>query len=183
MIGESFEKGVLMVLGGAKSGKSRYALDLCNLLGENRIFIATAQALDDEMCQRIERHKAERGNSWKTVEESLNIVEVIQNYDNECSVILLDCITLWISNLLMKYQEDDRCIKDEVEKLVGCLKKISGRVVLVSNDVGMGIVPDNPLSRRYRDLLGLTNQRIAWASDMVVMLVAGLPLILKQPEV
>ncbi len=181
MIGNVFKKGVLMVLGGAKSGKSRYALDLCNMTGEKRIFVATAQALDDEMYQRIERHKAERGSRWKTVEESLNITEVIQEYDNEDSVILLDCVTLWISNLLMKCKQEDRYVSHEVERLAVCLEGVSGTVVVVSNDVGMGIVPDNPLSRRYRDLLGLANQRIARASDVVVMLVAGLPVILKQP--
>jgi len=169
----------MLVLGGAKSGKSRYALDICNRSGKNRIFLATARAKDQEMKERILRHQAEREPEWLTREEPLKIAAAIREADREDTIILVDCLTLWLSNLFMKYKDDQREIDRAVETLVTQLADIHGSVVLVSNEVGAGIVPDNPLSRRYRDCAGLLNQQVAATADKVVAVIAGIPLALK----
>ena len=174
-----FESGCVLVLGGAKSGKSRCALDLCNGLQKKRIFLATAQALDPEMKERIKRHQEERGGEWITVEEPINIVHHIRSFDGEDTAILLDCLTLWLNNLYMQYDEDQESIEQAIEDLLRQLSIIRGAIVVVSNEVGMGIVPDNRLSRRYRDDAGSANQRIAHLARKVVTVMAGIPLVLK----
>lgn len=179
MFGNGFEKGCILVIGGAKSGKSRYALNICNSLDKDRIFLATSEAGDREMEERIRRHQAERGESWRTVEEPIAIAEVISSMDNEQSIILFDCVTLWLNNLYMTYGPDTGPIDASIEELIGVLSDIRGAVVLVTNEVGAGVVPDNPLARRYRDAVGDTNQRLARVAKKVVLLIAGLPLVLK----
>ena len=179
MFKKKFEQGCMLVLGGAKSGKSSFALNVCNSLNKKRIFLATAQALDQEMEDRIRRHQAERGSGWRTIEEPLKVAETIGSLDNEGTVILLDCVTLWLNNLYMEYGEDQETIDEAIEKLARQLTDIRGAVVVVSNEVGMGIVPDNQLSRTYRDTAGYMNQRIARLSVKVVVVLAGLPMVLK----
>ena len=174
-----FEQGCMLVLGGAKSGKSSFALNVCNSLDGERIFLATAQALDQEMDERIRRHKLERGDGWRTVEEPLKVAETIGSLDSEGTIILLDCLTLWLSNLYMEYGEDQETINEAIENLARQLADIRGAVVVVSNEVGMGIVPDNQLSRTYRDTAGYMNQRIARLAGKVVAVLAGIPLVLK----
>ena len=177
---KDFDKGCVLVVGGAKSGKSRFALDLCNDMNRSRIFLATAQAKDSEMDERIKRHQLERGNGWKTVEEPLNVAKSIRELANEKTALLLDCLTLWVNNLYMAYEDDRAAIKDEMESLIEELSKTKGIVVAVSNEVGSGIVPENALARIYRDDVGILNQRIAQISRKVVMLIAGLPVVLKE---
>jgi adenosylcobinamide kinase/adenosylcobinamide-phosphate guanylyltransferase len=169
----------MLVLGGAKSGKSRFALDICNAFDRKRIFLATAQALDQEMDERIRRHRAERGSEWLTVEEPIEIASTIHAMDKPDTVIVVDCLTLWLNNLFMKYEEDAREIDRNIDDLVEQLSNLRGAVVVVSNEVGMGIVPDNELSRRYRDTAGLLNQRIAGVADQVIAVLAGQPLVIK----
>ena len=179
MFKKKFEQGCMLILGGAKSGKSSFALNVCNSLDRERIFLATAQAFDQEMEERIRRHQAERGSGWRTIEEPINVAETIGSLDSEDTVILLDCLTLWLNNLYMEYGEDPEAIDKTIEKLARQLADIRGAVVVVSNEVGMGIVPDNQLSRTYRDTAGYMNQRIASLAGKVVAVIAGLPIVLK----
>jgi adenosylcobinamide kinase / adenosylcobinamide-phosphate guanylyltransferase len=179
MFKKKFEQGCMLVLGGAKSGKSSFALNVCNSLDRDRIFLATAQAFDQEMEVRIRRHQAERGSGWRTIEEPLKVAKTISAHDSDDTVILLDCLTLWLNNLYMEHGEDQEAIGEAIETLARQMADIRGAVVVVSNEVGMGIVPDNPLSRTYRDTAGYMNQRIARLSGKVVVLLAGLPIVMK----
>lgn len=179
MFQTEFKEGCMLVLGGAKSGKSTFALKICNQLNKHPVFLATARALDNEMADRIRRHKLERGNEWITEEEPLDVTGSIRRLDRKDRVIIFDCLTLWVNNLYMKYKDDRPAIDQAVDNLVNILKEIRGEIILVSNEVGLGIVPDNPMARAYRDDLGLLNQRIANLSKKVVNLIAGLPMILK----
>lgn len=179
MFKKDFDKGCMLVVGGAKSGKSRFALDICNGMNRSRIFLATAQAKDSEMDERIKRHQLERGDDWKTEEEPLNVVKSIRRLANEDTVILLDCLTLWVNNLYMAHGDNRGAIEDEMESLIEELSKPKGIVMAVSNELGSGIVPENMLARIYRDDVGMLNQRIAQISRKVVTLIAGLPVVLK----
>lgn len=170
----------MLVLGGARSGKSSFALDLCDRMEGKRYFIATAQVLDDEMKERIRHHQKERGNGWTTIEEPLEICRRIKENDKKETIILVDCLTLWLSNLYMKYESGNEMVYKKIEELVDILSSIKGRVVLVSNEVGMGIVPENRLARLYRDAAGTMNKKIAEKADRVVITFSGLPMVLKE---
>ncbi len=175
------EKRMIFVTGGCRSGKSRYALHYANQHFSKKLFLATSEALDEEMARRIENHKKVRGPEWQTIEEPVEIVNQIKEHGADGKVILIDCLTLWLYNLLMRWDNDLR-IMEETEKLIDSLKKSRASSILVSNEVGMGIVPADPLTRRYRDLLGAMNQRIAAALDTVIFMVSGIPLFLKGKE-
>jgi adenosylcobinamide kinase/adenosylcobinamide-phosphate guanylyltransferase len=174
-------KKMILITGGCRSGKSRFALDYANQHFSKKLYLATCEALDEEMAQRIEHHKKMRGPEWRTIEEPIEIVSKINEYGADGGVILIDCLTLWLYNLLMRWDNDLR-IMGETEKLIDSLKKSPTSSILVSNEVGMGIVPADRLSRRYRDLLGAMNQRIAGALDTVIFMVLGIPLFLKGKE-
>jgi adenosylcobinamide kinase / adenosylcobinamide-phosphate guanylyltransferase len=163
----------ILVLGGARSGKSRYAEGLADAIAGDRLYIATAQAGDEEMAARIAAHRQRRGGNWTTLEAPIDLAEALEAAD--APFVLIDCITLWISNLLLA----DIAIAPRVAALAGALEARQGTVAVVSNEVGLGIVPDNALARRFRDEAGLANQRLAQACDEVVLLTAGLPLKLK----
>ncbi len=165
---------VVLVLGGSRSGKSRFAEGLVH---QPAHYVATAQAFDDEMQERIGAHKVQRSAQWVTHEEPINILAKLQEIDQPGHFILVDCLTLWLSNLLLADMDCDAAIK----KLVMHLDNAKARIVIVSNEVGLGIVPDNALARRFRDVQGLVNQRVAEVALNVVFLAAGLPLILKGP--
>ena len=167
----------IFVLGGARSGKSAYALELASSCLTDKLFIATAEALDDEMRVRIEKHKAGRGIGWTTVEEPTEIIEVIAK-NKEAKLLLIDCITLWISNLMERNLTDAEILK-EVSWLVAAIKEVKGTVIIVSNELGHSLVSDNPLGRRFVDLAGSVNQLIAAGMDEVYFLTAGLPTRLK----
>ncbi|HEY6255324.1 MAG TPA: bifunctional adenosylcobinamide kinase/adenosylcobinamide-phosphate guanylyltransferase [Xanthobacteraceae bacterium] len=162
-----------LVLGGARSGKSRYAEALITALPSPWIYVATGQALDAEMAARIAAHRARRGAGWTTVEAPRELTATLA--EHATAPVLVDCLTLWLSNLMMA----DAAIDQEVDRLVAALAKASAPVVLVANEVGFGIVPDNALARRFRDLQGALNQRIAAQADRVVLVVAGLPVFVK----
>ena len=164
---------VSLVLGGARSGKSRYAEGLLSLHTGNRIYLATAEPGDAEMRARIEDHRRRRGTSWRTVEAPLDIAPVIAGAGDDA--ILLDCLTLWLANLMSA----GRDIGKAERELRGALGDVRATVVLVSNEVGLGIVPDNALAREFRDHAGRLNQAMAALADRVFFLAAGLPLTLK----
>lgn len=163
---------VTLVLGGARSGKSRHAESLC--LGK-RHYIATAQAFDDEMRARIAKHRADRGADWTTHEVTQDLSGALRDIDGAGQTILVDCLTLWLSNLMLA-DEDWRGLS---EVLATLLPAMTSDVVLVSNEVGMGIVPETSLGRQFRDAQGFLNQQIAAVADKVVFVAAGLPLVLK----
>jgi adenosylcobinamide kinase/adenosylcobinamide-phosphate guanylyltransferase len=162
-----------LVLGGARSGKSRYAETIITALPPPWIYLATAQALDAEMAARIGAHRARRGAGWTTVEAPRDLAAAVAAHSNV--PILVDCLTLWLSNLMMA----DADTEAEIDRLQQALAEAAGPVVLVANEVGSGIVPDNALARRFRDLQGGLNQRIAALAQHVVLIVAGLPLVVK----
>ena len=175
------EKRMIFITGGCRSGKSRYALDYANRHFSKKLFLATSEALDEEMAQRIENHKKVRGPEWQTIEEPVEIVNKIKEHGGDGKIILIDCLTLWLYNLLMRWGDDSK-ILNETDKLINVIKQNPASFILVSNEVGLGIVPADPLSRRYRDLLGTMNQRIAEALNTVIFMVSGIPLFLKGKE-
>lgn len=167
---------VLFVLGGARSGKSRFAQERVEASPGRLAFIATAQPFDDEMAQRIGRHRAERGPRWQTIDAPHDLPAAICRAETFADAILVDCLTLWLSNLILGDYE----LAPNVEALVSALEHCQVPLALVSNEVGMGIVPENALARRFRDEAGRLNQKIAAAAQEVVLVAAGLPLALKR---
>ena len=161
------------MLGGARSGKSRYAESLVTALPPPWRYVATAEAGDSEMVARIAAHQARRGPRWTTIETPRNVAETLGTHAD--TPTLVDCLTLWLSNVMLA----DADVDAEIEQLDGALARAAAPIVLVANEVGFGIVPDSALGRRFRDLQGLLNQRIAARADRVVLVVAGLPLTLK----
>ena len=172
-------RNVTLVLGGARSGKSRFALSLGEALPGPRMYLATAEPGDPEMRERIARHRRERAGRWETVEEPLALAERLASLIPEYPVILVDCLTLWLSNLLGQ-GEEGAGIRARVDRLLAVLDTAKDTVILVSNEVGWGIVPETPLGRAFRDLQGLLNQRMAQAADRVYLVAAGIPLCLKR---
>jgi len=171
-------KEIILISGGARSGKSMYAEQRAAVLGSRRLYVATAEAKDGEMAQRIAEHKQRRGDEWTTIEEAVELAEALLAQRGRTDCALVDCLTLWLSNLLLR--RDTKYAEEKVEELLKILPRLDFHIVLVSNEVGWGIVPDNPLARRFRDLAGWTNQRIAAIANEVVLTVAGIPMIVKQ---
>lgn len=168
-------RSVTLVLGGVRSGKSRYAQQLAEQ-SSRVVFVATAKRSDDEMRAKIDRHRADRPKEWLTVEEPLELAKAVAAHELDCDVIVVDCLTLFAANLL---ETDGEEVEARVEALCVALQSVPCSVVLVSNEVGSGVVPAYPIGVRYRDLLGEMNQKIARIADDVVLMVAGLPLALK----
>lgn len=164
----------ILITGGARSGKSTLAERMTLSLGTPAIYIATAEALDDEMSDRIARHRARRGQEWQTVAAPLDLVGALQASDGQAPR-LVDCLTLWLSNLMFAARDWEV----EVEALAQCLAQQTSPVVFVTNEVGAGIVPENALARAFRDAAGLTNQRVAAVCDEVWISIAGQPLKVK----
>ncbi len=170
---------LIFVIGGCRSGKSTYALHTAEKISaEKRIFIATCVPQDDEMKQRITRHKKVRSRSWTTVEEPLKLPEAILQNSQRADVILIDCLTLWVSNLLMQ-TDDVQKLEEAISHLTDALEKAACTIVLVSNEVGTGIVPENRLARQFRDIAGWMNQAVAKCANKVVWMVAGIPVTIK----
>ncbi len=166
-----------LLIGGARSGKSQYAVELLRTRYEKPAIIATAQALDKEMEERIAKHKASRPSSWVVIEEPLNLVTALRQVPALCDVVLIDCITIWLSNVLL--QKGEVLCEEYLQGFLDAIGDYDRDLVMVTNEVGMGVVPHNPLGRTFRDLAGRVNQRLAEASDRVVFIMAGLPLFLK----
>jgi len=164
-----------LILGGARSGKSTYALKLGEMHEQHRIFIATAQPLDQEMRERIASHKAVRSNKWETIEAPLDLSDAIASCQNDDAFIVVDCLTLWLSNLM----HQDLDVDGEVQRLISSFNSSAASIVFVSNELGLGLVPETPLGRSFRDEQGRLNQLIASECDIVEFIAAGLPLRLK----
>lgn len=170
---------ITLVIGGCRSGKSRYALDAANkTAGEGKIFLATSVPRDPEMEKRVVDHQAERGPDWHTVEEPVFIHEIIETASKTAPVILVDCLTLWTSNLLFKGY-DEAGVIEAADRLAAALAKSTCPVFLVTNEVGYGIVPENSLARQFRDVAGIVNQKAAGAAQKVILTTAGIPVQIK----
>lgn len=169
---------IVLVTGGCRSGKSRFALRWAEARASKRLFLATALAIDEEMAERIRRHREARGQGWVTVEEPLDLTQALQAHGEQVEVILIDCITIWASNLLLEGLSDEE-ILIRTRELIEALDHVTCPAALVTNEVGWGIVPDHPLGRRFRDIAGSMNQVLAEAADRVVLMVAGMPLHVK----
>ncbi len=176
----------VLVTGGARSGKSRFAEAYAMRLGERGVYIATSQVLDEEMRERVEQHQARRSGesrefAWETVEEPYGLAEAIREHAG--SIVLVDCLTLWLTNWLLRYESDPACeasVMAKVDELADCLTAQADRVILVTNEVGDGIVPEYKLGRQFRDLAGWMNQRIAAVCDEVFLVTVGIPVELKR---
>lgn len=171
-------KKIVFVTGGARSGKSTFALNLA-MQHERRVFLATAEPFDTEMRLRIGRHREERGTAFTTIEEPVQIARAIMNVPEGTDVVLLDCLTVWTGNLMHRFGEDEPAISEEVDALLDVLLNPPCSLVIVTNETGMGIVPENAMARRFRDMAGIINQRVAARSDEAWLLASGLPLKLK----
>ena len=166
---------IIFILGGCRSGKSRHALKLAeDIPCRKKVFIATCLPLDEEMKKRIERHQRERERTWTTVEVPVLLPEAIIENSPKSDLILVDCLTLWISNILLE-TDDQETISRHIHNLIHSIETAQCAVILVSNEVGAGIVPDNALARRFRDLAGHVNQNVAACSDKVIWMAAGIP--------
>ncbi len=167
---------IIFVLGGARSGKSSFALQRAGAFPGKKAYLATAEALDQEMKDRITKHRAQRGKDWVTFEEPFELGRVLGEIKDEYSAAVVDCLTIWLSNLIL----GTKALEQQIDALFESLaKRECPSLFIVSNEVGMGIVPDNALSRRFRDLAGTLNQRVAAVADEVYLVAAGIPLLLK----
>jgi adenosylcobinamide kinase/adenosylcobinamide-phosphate guanylyltransferase len=170
---------LVYVTGGVRSGKSAYAQKLAELEEGSLLYVATAEARDEEMIRRVARHRAARGSRWETLEEPVELAARLPSAAAGTGGILLDCVTLWVTNLLLSLDEDPQRVHAEVERFLAVLPQIQAPLFIVSNEVGCGIVPENRLARIFRDLAGEVNQRLAAAAGEAWLLVSGLPVRLK----
>jgi adenosylcobinamide kinase/adenosylcobinamide-phosphate guanylyltransferase len=176
---------VTLITGGARSGKSSHALRLAEETGKSVTFLATAQALDEEMSTRIQKHRSERPAHWKTLEIPFDIASCVRQIQSD--VVILDCITLLITNLMMQYVKEDLveekpfmvAVQKEINKLAGALREQKRDWFIVSNEVGLGLVPPYQMGRVYRDALGSANQQLARMADRVIFMVSGIPMVVK----
>jgi adenosylcobinamide kinase/adenosylcobinamide-phosphate guanylyltransferase len=176
-----------LILGGARSGKSAYAEQAGRESNQPVLFIATAQALDGEMRERIARHRAARPSEWRTLEAPVKVGSILVSEKSrlQANVIILDCVTLLVSNILTAlpenapFEQGMQNVQAEIEALLEAQVKIGGRWLMVSNEVGLGVVPPYPLGRMYRDALGWANQRLARAAHKVIFMAAGIPMVIK----
>lgn len=171
---------IVLITGGARSGKSSYALQLGKAFSR-KAYVATAQALDREMLERIEKHRKERDSSFVTVEAPFELTGALRKLSAGFDFVLVDCLTLWLSNLLLK-DKNPSALEQETGSFLNFLPARPFTLALVSNEVGMGVVPDNELGRKFRDLQGKLNQQVAERADEVVLMVSGLPVFVKKEE-
>lgn len=170
----------ILITGGCRSGKNRHALTMAKLLEGRKMYIATAQALDEEMQERVQNHKNEREEEWFTIEEPIDLKSAFTGGANNADVLIVDCLTLWITNLLMQEWSKEK-IKTQVDELICEINKHQGTIIVITNEVGAGIVPDNKLSRDFRDIAGDINQSFAQGFDTVIHMVSGIPTEIKKP--
>ncbi|MBU2535864.1 MAG: bifunctional adenosylcobinamide kinase/adenosylcobinamide-phosphate guanylyltransferase [Chloroflexota bacterium] len=180
---------IVLIIGGARSGKSRYAVELARKKAEKVLFVATAEVGDEEMRQRIEEHKKARPATWRTLEVQIDVGKRIQQELGDAAVVIVDCIALLVNNVLSRQysvnnhtkrpKAIEKAVEDEINGLIACFRQVEANFIVVSNEVGTGIVPADEMSRLYRDLLGKANQMLAQHADEVLMMVAGIPLRIK----
>jgi adenosylcobinamide kinase/adenosylcobinamide-phosphate guanylyltransferase len=181
----STKSRITLLLGGARSGKSSHAQSLAEAMGRSVTFIATAQALDEEMSARIHKHRVERPAGWETLEIPCDLASHVPQIKSD--VVILDCVTLLLSNLLMQYVKEDRvdeapfmlAVREEIESLIAAIQEQDQAWFIISNEVGLGLVPPYQMGRVYRDALGWANQRLAREADQLLFLVAGIPMVVK----
>jgi len=173
-----FVKETTLVIGGCRSGKSSHAMKLAEQFAGDKIFIATCVPQDKEMAQRVLHHQQQRNSTWKTLEVPFFLPEAVRKHALEGNVILVDCLTLWINNLVMD-DEDPAKITHHILKLIQSIEEAECTVILVSNEVGTGIVPENKLARLFRDITGFANQKVSSCVDSVIWMVAGIPVKIK----
>lgn len=177
----------VLILGGARSGKSRLAVEMAQKRGGNALFVATAEALDDEMKQRIAAHRRSRPAGWKTLEATSHIGSRITRDTGKAQTVIIDCVTLLVNNIFGQCGEKadesrlEKAVEAEIKELFSCIDKSEALFIIVSNEVGLGIIPGDQVSRLYRDILGRANQMLAAYADEVYLLVAGLSVAIKKP--
>jgi adenosyl cobinamide kinase/adenosyl cobinamide phosphate guanylyltransferase len=169
---------VTLITGGARSGKSRYALELADT-DARRVFIATAEPCDEEMRARIEKHRSARGSAFDTIEEPYDLAGALRAMPTGTGVAVIDCLTVWLGNLMYRHGEEQTDYP-EVGEFLAAVESPACNLLIVTNEVGFGIVPDNPLGRRFRDMAGVVNQEVARRADRVVMMVCGHPMVVKE---
>ncbi|MCR4393294.1 MAG: bifunctional adenosylcobinamide kinase/adenosylcobinamide-phosphate guanylyltransferase [Dehalococcoidales bacterium] len=182
-------KKTILLLGGARSGKSRLAQEMAQRMSARVLYVATATAGDADMQQRIIRHRRERPASWQTLEATCNLGQAISDCFSDCDVVLIDCITLLVNNIFCRHDEKqfaeidetilDNEVQQEITELINCIKRTGVSFIIVSNETGLGLVPENRMGRLYRDCLGRANQRLAQIADEVYFLIAGIPVRIK----
>ncbi|MFH1868721.1 MAG: bifunctional adenosylcobinamide kinase/adenosylcobinamide-phosphate guanylyltransferase [Candidatus Omnitrophota bacterium] len=170
---------IIFILGGARSGKSTYAVSTAKKLNKDVAFVATCQPLDNEMKQRIEKHKKSRPLSWKTYEEPRELPQLIEKIAKKHKVIIIDCLTIFISNLLLSSKSEKR-IYGSINKVLDMAGSCKSTLIIVSNEVGLGIVPENKMARRFRDIAGNVNKIVAKRADQVFLMTAGIPVNIKK---
>lgn len=173
---------IIFIIGGARSGKSSFALNEASKIKGQKAYIATAEALDNEMKKRIEKHKEDRGDEWDTYEEPVKIIDVLADIKNKYSVVVLDCLTVWLSNIMQNRLNIENKISAFVKSLEDSSPHSPCHVFIVSNEVGIGIVPENKMAREFRDLAGFLNQKVAGIADEVYLLTAGIPIKIKNAK-
>lgn len=171
-------KEVVLITGGARSGKSGYAEERAVRLGTKLLYVATAEPGDDEMARRIAEHRKRRGERWVTVEEPLEIGSALAEHQGKVDCAVVDCLTLWVSNFLI--QRGEESVVKATEDLIQGLPRLNFHLLFVTNEVGWGIVPDNPLARQFRDLSGWVNQSIGRVADEIILMVTGVPVVVKE---
>ena len=175
-------KKIILIIGGARSGKSRFAQELAGKLGGNVLFIATGEPRDEEMQARINEHKKARPEGWRTLEIPINVAQQLEPHIGNADVVIIDCLTLLVSNRLgeeLDYPKAEKQVLSEIHELITSVKKLDAIFIIVSNEVGMCLVPETKLGRIYRDVLGKANQMIAQHANEVYFMVAGLPVEIK----
>jgi adenosylcobinamide kinase/adenosylcobinamide-phosphate guanylyltransferase len=172
-------KSITLITGGARSGKSSFALDLARKNYDRRVFIATAVAFDEEMKRRIVKHQKERGNLFHTLEEPVHLTETLSAVPPGTEVALVDCLTVWIGNLYHHFQQNETVVRSQLNEFIEGISQVSYDLILVTNEVGWGIVPENPLARSFRDMAGYLNRRVAQKAAYAYLLCCGIPLTLK----
>jgi len=173
---------IMLITGGVKSGKSRFAIDCANSYSGVKTMIATAIPFDDQMRMKIAKHQQERGNDFRTIEEPVFLAKSIKNAQDSSAVILIDCTTMWLNNLYHRYSDSLEEIEDQMEKFIEALSQSVTNIVIVTNEIGLGVMPEKPLACRYADDLGQLNQRMAAVSHEVVMLISGIPQWIKSED-
>jgi len=169
---------LIFIIGGARSGKSAYALKVGSMMQGRKAFIATAEALDEEMKERIALHQKTRRREWETIEEPIALCKILKKIDGLYDVVIVECLTLWLSNMIDK-DMDSAHIREEIELFLENMKAVSYNIIVVSNEVGQGIVPENKMARVFRDMSGLMNCRVASVADEVYLVHCGIPVKIK----